>query len=72
MFWKKKETEDKNFKEMLRMMDLVESRVAKLTMEVEILQLKARKKIFKDVPEEESKSETIIYNDGFDELRKLK
>jgi len=74
MFWiKKKETESKAFKEALKMMELLDIKMQKLEMEIEILQIKGKKKIFKKEEEEEQpdKDGSFKYNDGFDEIRKL-
>jgi len=75
MFWiKKKETDSRAFKEALRMLEIIEAKVNKMGMEIEILQLKGKKKIFKKELEEQEdpdKEGNFKYNDGFDRLRQL-
>jgi len=73
-FWiRKKETESKAFKEALKMMDLLDAKVSKCEMEIEMMKLKAKKKVYKELGQETegSPTEKPIYNDGFDEIRKI-
>tara|TARA_Y100000310_G_scaffold116268_2_gene114938 strand:+ start:327 stop:560 length:234 start_codon:yes stop_codon:yes gene_type:complete len=70
MFWKK--SEDKSQKELLRLMQILEVKVAKLDAHIELINIKLKKKVYKESPQEEKVSEEFKYNDGFDELRKLK
>ena len=69
MWFKNKKSE--TFEEILRMLKILDAKVAKNEMEIDLMKLKAKKKIFKESTEEEIKTEKVKYDDGFDELRKL-
>lgn len=72
MFWKTKKIKEDT--ELLKMVQILELKVIKLGGEIELINLKMRKKIYKDVPQETEGSpetEKLNYNDGFDDIRKI-
>lgn len=72
MFWKTNET--KVSKELLKLVEILEVKVAKLDAQVEMINIKLKKKVYKDVPKEDDpnpETDKFNYNDGFDEIRKI-
>jgi len=66
-----KKNKDEAFEKILKLLQLLEAKVMKNEMEIDLIKLKAKKKIFKEAGEEEVKKESVKYDDGFDELRDL-
>jgi len=72
MFWKKKKTNDNTILDkLIEIVQFVQMEVKVLQKDIELINAKLRKKVYKETAEEEPSTERVLYNDGFDELRKL-
>lgn len=69
MFWKKKDNSD-SWRDLIKILEIVQVRLSTLEALVEGINGKLRKKIYKET-EDPQKTEKVLYNDGFDELRNL-
>lgn len=70
MFWKK---ENKLYEKLLRQFELVSTEVKVLQKDIEIINIKLRKRVYKEPSSEEKGTTDKIstFDDGFDELRRL-
>lgn len=76
MFWKKKE--DKVSAELINVLKLIEVNIVKLDARMDAMEIKLRKKLnlssggaVRHSESSEAKTESSLYNDGFDEIRKI-
>jgi len=71
-FWKTKEKEDKIYQVLLKKYELVEAILKVVEKDIELINIKLRKRVYqKPSADENPKEENKIIDDGFDELRRL-
>jgi len=77
MWWKKSSTKSSSVSQatidsILNLIKILHVKVVKTEAEVESIQGKLKKKIYKGDDEAPSSTERFNYNDGFDEIRRMK